>query len=70
MSVELTVPLGRKPRSLNSGHFLKHGIQNYNLATKRLKGMFGQGRYFGSGPSVAPTIAPESPAVSCGCKYF
>lgn len=37
---------------------------------KRLKDVFGRGRYFGAGSSVAPTIAPESQAVNYGCKYF
>lgn len=46
--------------------FLKQGIQNYNLATKRLKDTFGRGRYFGAGPSTVPSIAPEAPAVNYG----
>lgn len=62
----------QKPKQWNfffffcNGHFLKQGIQNYNLATKRLKDIFGRRRYFGAGPSTAPSIAPEAPAVNYG----
>lgn len=74
MSMELTVPLGWRPKSRSNGIFfffpmdifLKQGIQNYNLATKRLKDTFGRGRYFGAGPSTVPSIAPEAPAVNYG----
>lgn len=70
MNMELTVPLGQRPRSLNNGQFLRHGIQKLLSGYKKLQDVFGWGRYFGAGSSVAPTTAPESPAVNYGCKYF